>query len=337
MRRRKRKNVDVGVWKRYKSYDLEIAPSLAGACHTFEFDGYNVRLDLPGRPSPKNWNKHDSRITCWGYRIRNGRKIPRSFSVSDVDLRLDCNISRFIQADAIGIVDVSKFSSRESKSLNRVVDKYDSILDDAYLHWLAVVRWASGLRKIGHQLAKADLSQWTARLFDKQTDGQFYAAPYRIEVTREIALTKRHWNKIQDLLDRQVEVPIWQTYLAEATHQYELGDYRRVLLDLAISCETVVRKLTTGLLARPENVTYKKIVDRVNISSILGKWSKLGFDDKLWLDLSGELKLVNRIFELRNAVIHRGEEPTITAHECYRLIMAASIFVKQSEKSLGIG
>jgi len=115
-----KQTINVSVWKRYNTYELEIAPSLTSASHSFEYRGKLIKITLPRLPKQKNWHKEDSQITCWGYRKRNSRKIPLSYSVHQVDAVIDTGKARKIRKDALRKVNVGLFRKSERNRLDKL-------------------------------------------------------------------------------------------------------------------------------------------------------------------------------------------------------------------------
>ncbi len=81
--------IKIAARKQYNTTNLEIASSLAGAFHSFEFNGQCARISLPKRPKQQNWKKSHTPINCWGYSQKGNRKNPLSYAINQITLTID--------------------------------------------------------------------------------------------------------------------------------------------------------------------------------------------------------------------------------------------------------
>lgn len=327
-----RKDVTLGVWKRYQTYDLEIAPSLAAAQHVFEHQGYRMEVRMPKKPREKDWRDEHAGLNCSGYKVRSGRKLPLSYTVNHVDTFLGTDDTRKVRADAIGKGNVALFPARERHRLDALAHKYEQILDSAFEHWVDVLRWKSGISTLCHLTWNRQRSAWGTYLIDFNDRRRFYAPPHVFVVEARNPVPRRAWTDAQSVLSMGAAVPLWHTYLADASHRLRLGDSRGFIIDLAIASETVVRRLTTKFLKAPVNPAFQAMANHVQISRLLDEWYRLGFDTPDWRRLNAERLLVKRVMELRNAVMHRGEQPKLTAESARQLREGVAKFVRNAER-----
>lgn len=327
-----KENIQVGIWKTYNAHSLEIAPSLVSASHSFIFEGYAIEIKLPKRPKKKDWNKERSPITCWGWRIRGKVAIPLSYSVHKIEVTLDTGKERKIRKDAIGLVNIGLFSKRERTSLKTFGHRYNDILDAAYEYWIDVMRWCTAQPTIGHPYHQMGITDSGVNLIDIKNKKRFYHTGFMHTVAGNEPVTKKEWNKAQDILTEGKTVPIWEIYYAEAYNRLEYGDMRGFIISLAISSETLFRHLSISFLKEPINTKYQSIVNRVPISSLINNWKKLGFNNKDWKSVESERKSLLRLFEIRNGIVHRGSNPTISEEEQVELGTAVKRFMELCDK-----
>ena len=172
-----KKSIAVSVWKRYETYDFEIAPSLAGACHEFKRENCDIRIQLPKKQHQRDWRNEDSSITCSCYRDRKYRKDPVSYSVHSVDIVVDTGESRKIKKKALGIVNVSLFNAAERSRLGKLAHKYDQLIESAFEDWVDMLRWKSGIPTLCQFRHNRQKSTWGTYLLDSSSNKRFYAPP----------------------------------------------------------------------------------------------------------------------------------------------------------------
>lgn len=176
-------------------------------------------------------------------------------------------------------------------------------------------------------------NKWsTTYLVNSQSNERFFSAPYLLNLEYNKAVTKRAWTKAQEALSKNLSVPIWHIYLAEAHQRLRLGDQRRFIIDLAIAIETVVRQAVEKFLRIPINSTFQKKVSRMSIESLLSDWRKMGFNNVEWKRV--DINQVRKVVEERNAIMHRGKVPLLDKEECKLMGEATTTFVKQAEKEI---
>jgi hypothetical protein len=305
-----KQETSIGVWIRFDTYDLEIVPSLAGAIHRFDYGGSPVEIRLPKRPMRKDWKKDDAPITANGWRVRNGRDIPLSFGIHEVDAYLSTGLTRRIRVDAIGRVNVGLFSKRERKGLDRITKSGATVLEAAFQYWVDVLRWKSGNATLCQVRSQRQKTSRGAYLVDDMTKASIYRPAMNFVIPARKPITARDWRFTGQALSEKSAVPIWQLFIAEAGQKARLGDNRSAILDLAIASETLIRQLAILSSLKPRtNRAAEKLFSQAPISRVLDEWAGLGFGSADWQRLETERKAVKQVLDKRNAIMHRGEEP----------------------------
>jgi hypothetical protein len=328
------KEIKIGVWKRYETYDFEIAPSLAGASHQFQHKNYNIRIELPPKPLLKDWHNLSSGISCWGYRTRKNRKYPISYEIHSINMRVDTNLSHKIQEKKLERVNTSLFSKTERESLDKIVKKYENIADSAFENWINILRWKSGVHDLCQVKQNRQKSKRGTYLFEISTNKRFYTPGHWTLVERQEIITKRAWSSAQKALLDNDDVPIWHLYIAEAYQKLNLNDIRGFIIDLAIAIETIVRRVVRNFIASNATSTFEKMVDMIQIGRLVGDWKKLGFKSSKWQALNNEKATVKQVIELRNAVMHLAQNPSIDRKRAMEMMGAVLKFIKQCEQEI---
>jgi hypothetical protein len=237
-----------------------------------------------------------------------------------------------IREDALNVVNTARFTKKERQQLDRLLDKFESILEDAFEYWIDVLRWTSGIHTLCQFRYNRQKSAWGTYLLDLKGRRRFYTSAHRITVELRKPVTKRAWNLAQDDLSVNVAVPIWHLYVVEANQKLRLNDIRGFIIDLAIAIETVIRRVIRNFVTKNATVTFEKMIDMIQIGRIVDDWKKLGFKSSKWQALREEKAIVKQIIELRNGVMHRGEHPTIDRKTAKQMADAVIKFIKQCEK-----
>lgn len=332
-----RKQVAVAVWTRYEAYDLNVAPSLAGAVHHFSMQGRPVTFQLPKRPHQSDWSRDDAPISCrswFGDRAGNGRIRPHHFCIREIECLLDTGKKRLVPERSIGVVRSEYFSSIERKQLLRLTDTHSDIMNNAFLYWVDVLRWKSGISTICQPQVNREPNLTKHYLVDAYTGKRFFSDVTVINVMLERVVSRRHWKEAQKVLDLGQSVPLWHICIAEAGQQLQLGDQRRFILDLAIASETAMRHLTSKFIKEPINFEFQEIVNNVPSSRIFDKFGKLGFNSLRWKSLKGDINNIKKVMTYRNHIMHRGWREEVPGKECRELLNSVNKFILQVDQEL---
>lgn len=328
-----KETISIKTLRRYQAYHFEIVPSLASASHNFIYQNHSIEIMLPSRPKQHDWENEGLAITCYAYKKVNNRKIPQRYDVHQIDATIETNEKRKIRIDALGTVNHALFKKREKESLDKLTHKYEAILDSAFEYWINVMRWCTGKQTLCQLSHIRQESHWGTYLIDSTSNKRFYCPGNFIQIELARPIKKTEWNKAQGILTRGEDVPIWQIYYAEAYERLNIGDMRGYIISLAISLETIIRHITSNFLKEPINEKYRSIVNQISIMGIIHQWNKLGFDSAAWKNLKEERKVIINIFELRNGIMHRGENPNISKEKRLQMGNAVKLFLIQGEKT----
>lgn len=331
---KKKIQVGVTVWKRFITYDFEIAPSLPGSEHCFEYQGYPITIVLPSKPSKKEEENWKSRIYCRSWKKTSTGLRPSGYEVNDVDVYLDTGRQRLIPNDPFRRRRNTLFNKQERASLEKLRSKYEIIIDEAFAYWVDVLRWKTGFLGTCRYITERQKVSWSMDLLETKTRERFFSASQSILVSASSYISKRSWTSVQKAVSFNAQVPLWHIYLAEADHQIGIGQTRRCIIDLAIAIESLIRVLTSDFISDSATPKFHSFVDRISVMQLFEKWNQLGFKSKHWRDIREDKKYIKEIIDKRNGIMHRGESPDISNEERGRLFNAARNFIEAGELEL---
>ena len=216
-----------------------------------------------------------------------------------------------IKEKSLERVNTSLFSKKERESLDIITQKYTNIADSAFEYWINILRWKSGIYDLCQTKQNRQKSRWGTYLFDLDTGKNFFTPGGWMLAERKEIITKKVWVLTQKALLEKVDVPIWHLYIAVVYQKLDLDDIRGFIIDLAIVIETIIRRVVRKFVAKEAPVTFEKMVDMIQTGRIVDDWQRLGFTNAKWKALRNEKAIVKRVIELRNGVMHRGENPNI--------------------------
>jgi hypothetical protein len=310
--------------RRFNITDYSIAPTLAGASHSFEVGGTSVEVRLPLRPRKNERRSRglfgNERINC--SRMQKGR--PACFEVHSVDVVVTLRRRVMVHPEAL-TNQRSDFNDRERAVFERLIASANDIASEALDRWLRVLRWKSLNSAIGQPRMLGAESGWGPYLLDATNRQRFYAGTHYLTAYGDQPVSKRVWNAAGQALSHRVVAPVWFDFLFEGEHRIRYDDLHGGVVCLAVAFESIIRRLMTMHLARPVNRDYARIVNRISISQFIDRWKRLGLWTPKWKQ-SVDLPKMKRVFELRNDVMHEGYTE-MNKDECGSLAGAARLFI----------
>lgn len=319
-------NAEIALWRRFNTNNLQIVSSIAGDIFEFEFCGFTIKVIIPKKPRKKDEENWEKEIYCTQWR---GDK-PYGYRINEIDLHLYTKRKRSVPKNPKKNLDMSLYNDKQRKSLKNFVNKYNNVLEDAFQHLVEVLRWKTKNLNICNYLNMLPKSNWAPELIDAHTNKRLFHPGFHLQASFGYYITKREWNLTKKALNEYKEIPVWRVYLAEASNHLEIGQIKKTIVALAISIESLVRFMTSDLLSDKANSEYKKLVDRsTSIIQIISKWKKFGFTQKNWEEI--DIAKIKKIFEKRNGIMHRGEEPNMSKKGCQQLLKVTIDFINAGE------
>ncbi len=311
-------------WQRFPIRGLSVVPSIVGATHRFAVRRCAVEIRLPPLPANKPkaaaaWWGNDE-IFCSAYRHNR----PTCFEVFSVDVAVRLNRSVRVLLDSSGGVR-RDLRGEQYERLNRLASVADGLAREAIERWLAVLRWQSGKYWIALSDAPAAPTATSTRLVDGSTGERFFSSPIVVHGSVSSPMPRRVWTATGQALAKDVRPPLWFDFLFDGQRRLRVDDRRGGIICLAVACEMILRALIARHSSEPPNPTYVSLMNQVPVSRILNDWKHLGFWGPRW-QRETDLRALRRLFELRNALMHRGQG-TLDANECHKLSMAVRAFL----------
>jgi hypothetical protein len=206
-------------------------------------------------------------------------------------------------------VNTTLFSPGETKILDKRSDELYLLARRAFILWIRVVRWKTGMALVDVDSRPNSPSSDGGRLFNLEHGGSFYVPriPRVVKARRRTTLTPQTWQAISDALVSGEIPPIWNEYFASSQRRIEAADLRAGVIDLAIAAEAAI--------AQYPHVSKTKR-DKT-ISKILDNWDQFGFPPASpWLS---DLRNLNPV---RNDIMHRGDDTQVDLELCKKSLAA---------------
>lgn len=319
------KKLKVTTWSRFDVTGLSIAPSLAGASHSFVFEGREVEIRLPKRPqrprgSSSSWGNNE--IYCRVWRSKTGRPVVYDVGSVDVTVKLANQVN--VRNRALGRVDTSLFTKQTRQRLDKLVRMGEGIASRALERWLGTLRWKSLNFEIGQDEIVPSVTRSTY-LLDALTGSRFYTSVKTWTLSGTHPVSRRVWKLVDESMHHQLATPVWFTFLFDGQHRVAAGDLHAGILSLAIAVESVLRVVLRRHLKEPINQQFLSQVDQISIGRFIDSWQKLGFATPRWRRAFDTAK-IKRLFRLRNGIIHRGDLELDSA-ECKEIGASVSALI----------
>jgi hypothetical protein len=141
-------------------------------------------------------------------------------------------------------------------------------------------------------------------------------------------VTLEEWNKAAAHLSRLDSSPLHIALKHDAQEFLELGDFRRSLIDLAVACETFLRKVVLERLPAGLAPNVWKFVEEGNINQFAANFFPALLRDEVAKRYRKTIKEeLASLFAKRNDIMHRGDTREATEENCQRfLALAGELF-----------
>jgi hypothetical protein len=298
--------------ERFEIPGLRIHPEIAGMSHAFTIEGKQVRITLPHIPEHAtkgafpSWTGNPS-ISYAGFKIVNGEHVPTVCHVDDVQLTLTAQADFDLPCDYVPTVPIPDMPDDIQQIFESLYMEHRQVAEHAFRYWRDVLRWKTldgslGRPPIVHQGLKHTVRD---ALADKVVFGGVIALQGFVD-SRE-GVDRLKWTEIQNVFDTGAQVPVWFDFLFQGEYRRELGDFTEAVINFAIACELLIRRLLTQEFPDFARISTgaTEIVDEVNIRTIINKWRRMSFWSKAWqgsFDIDG----LHGLMDARNKVMHRG-------------------------------
>jgi len=326
-------SVNLGTWKRCNIEGLNIAASLCGEKHEFVFNKQKFILYIPKKPKIKNERSISDDISLSSWRNHKTGIYPLSYDVHKVNIFLDNEKVIEVPDKCFNHISSNNFTKREQQRYEKIINIAEESILEAFEYWKLIMRWKTGIFNISPPFESNMHHSWSAYLTDLKTRKRFYPATTTITIYDRPPITKRQWNKVERSLINGKSPDIWDKFYIEAHHRKRVNDFHGCIISLAIAVESSIRSLMVRHLRSNPNNEFEKMVNRVNLTQIINKWVKLGFNTNSWKQ-SLDTKNINYIIETRNTIMHRGLYNEIEDSKMSECFSAVRMFLDQTNKEL---
>ena len=297
---------------------LAIEPSLQGATIRFPFGGRDIEIKLPVLPTTDKRDLDHERIEAeadvWDRKGNIIRVYIYTVRVAIVGLKFRLPIAAATHRG----VNATLYSDAEIKCLDKESDRLYALGRRAVDYWLRVVRWKTGLGLIDIDVRPSGASARGGSLINAAHGGRFYTP----RVGRVVVVPKTHlldaitWSQIDSAVAAGAPPPIWNEYLTSAERRIKQGDLRAAVIDLAVAAESAI------LLYRETNYPARRSeFAKQKISDVFRKWTRCGLppaEHHAWF------ANVERLFDVRNGLMHRGDDASADISFCHQAFRAVS-------------
>jgi len=320
--------ISVFSWNRFRSRSLYIAPEVVGKRHRFLYDGHRVTISLPTlkmltpRKELMTQIDHEVLLSYNSWREENGEEHPVAYWVSSVDIVID--YGKPIKVPN-GVLDRSPnaydlVSKKRQGQLNKIANDQEDVARRVFDYWLKIMRWKTDNSSLGRPEVKGHESGWSTYLLDASTRKRFWIGETVIHVSRENPVTLQEWNKVGKLIRNSVHSPLYFDYYYDALEHLALGDLDRCIVDLAVSCETLMRGVIETNL--PPNLldSINKYIDKASIYNYIEDF----IPDLLKPIKRGRFRVLKKdikdLFTERNSILHGKNRSSSNLADCQRFI-----------------
>ena len=311
------KKMNLISWNRKISRNLAVVPEIIGSRHNFIFEDSTVTLSLPKATEVKE-DLQFARVTVDERSGPNGD--PIKYNVHQLDLTVDLNSELDLLDDVLlrPIIAYDIIPATLQRELDVLTKKHEEIAESAYEYWLAIMRWVTDDYKIGRASISNNQSGWGTRLKEPLSNRFVWESKKTYSHTSMPAVTVAQWNAAAARLGTGEATPIYMTLRHDALEFARHGDYRRAIMDLAVSCETFLRHRVLNALPPDLEKQVSIYVELANINQYVSKFfpATLAADDvAAYKNLKSELE---SLFSKRNDIAHRGISNGATEANCNR-------------------
>ncbi|MEW6716257.1 MAG: hypothetical protein AB1345_01955 [Chloroflexota bacterium] len=328
------------------SRNLYIEPALLGLEHEFSFEGYSIAISLPTSkdiPSEDELFKTPQddyrlfRISYNTWKEVNGHKIPVAYWIHSVDVKIKLVDTLSIPEDMLPRHPnaYNLITKEQQDHLNALADEYGQIAEKAFDLWVRIMRWKCDNSSIGRPEIRGVNSGWGTYLLEASSENRIWRGETVIRFHRSKPVTKKEWNEVQVALQEGQTSPIYYDLMFDAVEHMKIGDLQRSVVDLAISCESLLRKIVTQNLPIGLNDAMTNYISNAKINWFLDKFFPQILQPPnalIFSNMKGKLK---DLFQARNDIVHSRKPVLITLNECGEFIKVTKELILLGSGYLG--
>lgn len=313
-------NFQVKSWNRFVSRNLAISCDIIGKKHCFKYDDAIVSIHLPGSSDVNRGEGYDQMITI-GTRKADTDKI-LTYKIEKIDVEVELKKDILLNKEVLN-KNANAFEliiEEEQTKLDEVAERHKEIAERAYRYWLSILRWVVDDYRIGRAAVLDHNSGWGTHLKTTDTNHTVWLQSTIILVSRYETITTDHWQEAQQKLNRLEDTPVYISLKHDAEEYFYRGEYRRSLIDMAVSCETFLRSTVLRKLPNNLQTDFVTMIEEANIHQYINKFFKnlIREEDRAWYKKIK--KDIESLFDKRNKVVHMGSEEGLNKEKCERYL-----------------
>ncbi|PSO17615.1 hypothetical protein [Bradyrhizobium sp. MOS002] len=327
--------VPINVCAQFELERLCIVAELVAATHQFVFNDKAVTVHLPGPEKPSvSFDIHNLRVIS----RRSADKVPLKYSVRTVTLEMALPEPIHVPDELLRLPpkQYKLVQPDENERLDQTVREAGEELRAAFAHWLAIVRWKSGIGYIGEPSISYGGDGQSAALCERATGHRLWTETVRIAVQLDRAVTEADWAATQSALVAGKTAPVWFDFLFDSEMRLNNKDLVGAVLSLAIALETNIRYIFFGELSKATvDPVIVEILDLTNVRALLSRLKKTERWTEEWASAT-DVSTFHRLMDLRNNVMHLAITNDVDAQELRKMHKAVTTFAYFTSDALGL-
>jgi hypothetical protein len=272
-------------------------------------------------------------LSFHAYKEENGKKIPVFYEVGYVDVTVNGGKAISLPSEVLNRPPnaYDLLSTESQNRLDKIATEHGRVAEQAFNCWIEIIRWQTGSSAIGRPEIRSFKSGWVTYLRDEATRKRIWLGgtllTTRTGPQETATVTSEQWNNAEILLKQGVCSPLHLNYYFDALEHFDLMDLERCVIDLAISCEVLMKTFVRKRLPTGQPESIKEQIERTNISVYYEKFLPDMLEPvtkEKFLELQSGLRA---LFKQRNAIVHGGESPSLTPILCQGFIDTTKNFI----------
>jgi hypothetical protein len=313
----------------YVTRSLAIAPELVGLSHKFKINGSQVTIQLPTSDNlPEEIteesirNSRNSILSITGYEEEDGHLIPIVIVVKSVDIFVSQNEYISLPEEVLmrNPNPNDLISEKKRKRLDSIAESHRSISRIAFDRWIRTLRWTTGNNSIGRPVIFRLKPGTGTSLLDDATNHRFWYNHPPVSLSLPHPVSLEEWEKAGESLQMGHDSPPYIDSMFDGIYQYNLGNLKLSVVNLAVACEIFMRTRVVQNLPGNLSEEILRYIDEANIRRV----QEHLFKDILNEDQKRLLKSINsslhKLFDARNTILHSGRKEDLSSLNCEEYI-----------------
>lgn len=293
-------------------------PELLGQSHKFEFEGKEVRIDLPSASDLPDGENRSDQLSLTGWKETESGDVPRKYNIHRVNVFVHFDSELTFPTEVLSRSPNASdlFSSSQQKSLDKQTQKYGQIAENAFDLWIRTLRWQCRKSCIGRPEIQGHETGWTTYLIDENTNHRVWGSPLRMVIMFSDPVTVAQWKKVEKALSQRLQPPIYYEQFSDGEEHLRRDDLQRAVVDFAVACEVFIRTIVMRDLPDQLSQAVKDYIDETNIRKVMSSFFPAALD-KDGNDILDRIRSeLHKLFDARNEILHSGNMQDLDTDKC---------------------